>query len=190
MDGAPADNPPRPRTRLIVARTLLITDAAWRTLVDHAYVLGYVRGEITPKGISHYLRALSQQAFLDARHKDMQRTAQWSAGLEPAMQHKLDLHIETIVKLAYTARHFGIAPFRSQRPIIEGRRRTLHQGAMNVSDTMLVSPVLEAIGLRWLIPLGIIPNAPFNLYALPSRAKARAKKRKLASENVYTIYGY
>ena len=123
-----------------VKALVYLTDEAWDYHVQNAARLGYIRAPLVPLGISLYFRMLSTLAYEDARHPDMRRDSpvQWSTGLMPAIVRMLQLDAHSILRLGFTARHYRIAPFRSQNAIRNGTLTRLYRGSLLVPDTQLV----------------------------------------------------
>lgn len=165
---------------------LHITAEAWSWITQSAYALGYVRTDKLNRGVGLFLHQLSRVEYIDARPEDMQSTDQWSAGIEPGMVRIIVLDAADIMCFAAIARQYRIAPFRSQNPVRNGRSLRIKRESVltNAGDTVLVAPVLEAIGLRWLVPTTTIMPAPSGLWARPPR------RRRSASKNVYTFLDF
>lgn len=157
---------------------LYITDEAFDWHVQTANALGYVRGELTAHGVGKFFDTLAKLPYMDNRHPGMQSTDQWSSGLMPARRRMVSVSVESMIRFGLIAREFSIPTLRSQNPIRTGYYpKVPNEFAYLAPDILLISPVLEAIGLRWLAPVVVIPRASPALYAQKSRARKRTVKR-------------
>ena len=150
-----------------------ISDTAWRGLVDMAVEYGYVgsnAADFRPVGMSAFLTTLAALSYRDARPEYLRDTDQWHTGMEPMKKRLLrGLTPRAVAGFGAHALEFNIWPFRTQAPVVNGFRQrvdppVLHpdgeapQGSRTARA--LVAPVLEAIGLRWLVPTEPIPPNP------------------------------
>lgn len=168
-----------------------ISDPAWQRLKTWAYELHYVRVPVhdgRPRGISAFLRALAWYEFEDTRPEEIQGTGQWCTGYGPYTQRALDFTPACVVQYGRLALQFGIYPYRTQRPVIDGYRREATPPVLyplgvgppgSPSLNALIGPVLEAVGLGYLSPLGRPAEAPPGLYLGPSTAMQMRRKRRL-----------
>lgn len=172
-------------------RGVFVSDAAWEGLIQMAYDCSFVRGkgaDDRPRGLSAFVGMLSWQVYKDTRPEYLVGTGQWVTGLEHFKQRCLELPAGVIAALGFIALEHGIYPFRQQLPVANGFRKAARvpilypigatpQGSTGV--TALIGPVLDAIGVGHLSPVVKLPQAPPDLYALPSkRYKARQQSAK------------
>jgi hypothetical protein len=173
---------------------LYVSDDGWEGLKQMAYEQGYVRGvkqDDRPRGMSPFVGMLAMVRWRDNRPEYMKGTSQWMTGLQKVRQRCLELPAAALADLGLIALEHEIYPYRTQLAVANGYRREANPPVLHalgsaprgsVSVTALAGPVLDAIGLRYLVPAVRLPHAPPNLYQGPSRRynireRRRAEKR-------------
>lgn len=182
----------------MIKTSVHVSDEAYARLIEMAFEQGYVRGKRSferPHGLSAFVSTLGTLEWLDARPTAYADTGLWHTGMSTRRERCLHLSQHAIADIGHLALQFGIFPFKTQAPVANGFRKNatipiLYQiGSTPLGHTSikaLVGPVLEAIGLGWLIPLGALPHAPLDLYKQPSRAdERRSRIRALARSDAY-----
>lgn len=158
-----------------------VSDRAYASLVEQAYALNYVRSGIIARGIHHYIKALVAPhiTYEDARPDYMLETEQWCTGVDgPVMRRLVRIDLETAIRYQAVALKFSIAGYRSQRVILNGVNSYVTHESAFYNPWPLIGPVLEAIGIGWLKPLGI-DRAPADLWSMDERSwKKQTNYRK------------
>lgn len=167
---------------------LRITDEAWSWIIQTAQRLNYLTGTKNARGVSRFLADLSMYDFVDTREDFLQGTDQWYASCDAPRQRAVDMPSD--VKLAYIelANKHEIFPYPLQQAVINGYYAKLPENlrvsaASRYSTASRISPVLEAIGLRWLVEVGQLSRAdPLveNLHRQQALRKAQQQQGALA----------
>lgn len=161
-----------PNNKLLV----LVTRDAYTSLVDKARDFGYVRSA-QPRGLHNFITELSTLDYTDNRPSHIQSTDQWHPGIQNPVQHMMRLAPDVRARIAATAHQHGIAPFRTQAPVLDGLARLVNVQPFTYSQTAYIGPTLEAIGQGWLLPTTQPRHAPDDYWQNPKRPSRNETSR-------------
>lgn len=176
---------------------LYMSEPGWEGLKQRAYDTHYVRAVSRadrPRGVSAFISAICLLKYVDTRPEYLRDTGQWITGVDGLKQRCLELSGPTMADLGLIALEHSIYTFKSQLPVANGYRQhakvpVLHApGATprgGTSVLALAGPVLEAIGLGYLTPVGPFPMAPPNLYQGPSRRYTMRQRRSVGNRSMF-----
>lgn len=138
---------------------LQLSEAAWEWLRQTAESLGYVRAPKRPAGMYRFLDMLATLDYADARPDFMRDTDQWY-NRDVLRQRCTTLSRDSLDALEALGRARGIYPFTAQIRVAEGRQTHIKGVSPLHSPVAWASPIFEAIGLRYLVPVSDIPAIP------------------------------
>lgn len=140
---------------------LRVSEYAWSWITQTAQQYKYLTGKHNARGVSRFLTDLVKAGFSDARDNFLRETDQWYDPFNVPRQRRVNLDAATRQAYINLADRWCITPYPIQQQTMSGlRARADTAAAVRVfSQASRISPVIEAIGLRWLVPAGEIQPA-------------------------------
>lgn len=158
-----------------------ISDRAWEGIKELAWQYGYHDPRLQMRATTSLFNACAKVNILwqDKRPSyasdsdilaDQFKLARiWNNGEQRRQMCLGHIPIQYLITLAHTHQ---IKPLSAQLAMMRGTNLTIPKAPGTASHYAVAGAVLEAIGLRWLAPITVIPTST----RLPSRQLARTKK--------------